>query len=84
MSTSGSGELFKLRLKRGIHFDFQIDNYTVISTSDAQGTITNDFFPNNDDKIMTITEVGNGFSDTRMKIPVCNIRYIQCINDNVA
>ena len=84
MSTSGSGEMFKFRLKRGTTFDFEIDNYTIVTTRDLNDVITNQFLPNNDDKVMTIREIGNGFSDVIFKIPVCNIRYIKCYNDEVA
>lgn len=84
MSTTGSGELFKLRLKRGIGFDMEINNYTVVTSRDLNDVLTSNFLANTDDKIMTITEGGNGFSDTRMVIPIRNIRYIQCYVDNVA
>lgn len=84
MSTTGSGELFKLRLKRGIAFDIEINNYTIVTSRDINDVITTDFLANTDDKVMTITEGGNGFSDKRMVIPIRNIRYIVCYEDNVA
>lgn len=77
MSTTGSGELFKFRLKNGTTFSFEIDNYTTISTSDG-GTVTTQFFPVESEKMLTLLEMGNGMSEVIFKIPVKNIRYIQC------
>lgn len=73
-----SGEMFKFRLTRGISFIFDIDNYTTISTRDINEVITNQFFPVMSDKLLTISEAGDGFQEIKIKVPVNKIRYILC------
>jgi hypothetical protein len=68
---SQSGELFKFRLKQGTYFVLDYDTY---SEAPSQ------YFPLSIDKVMTVTEIGNGFTDVVFKIPVHNIRYITVIN----
>lgn len=73
-----SGEMFKFRLKHGTSFVFDIEHYTVITTKDENGVATSDYFPIYGDKIMNIIEAGEGFMELLLKVPVNNIRYIQC------
>ena len=76
-----SGEMFKFRLTTGTAISFDIDNYTTISTSDGAGTVTSQFFPVDSDKLITISELGNGINKTLIKLPVNQIRYILCYNN---
>lgn len=77
MSTTGSGELFKFRLKHGVTFLLDVDHYITIGTSDASGIVTYQYF-SNDEKTLTVSEAGNGIQEIVFKILLKNIRYIQC------
>lgn len=82
MSTTGSAELFKFELVNGgSTLETEVKDYTVISTGDAAGNITHQFFEVESEKMMIINEIGNGIHERLFMIPMRNIRWIKCFSN---
>ena len=76
-----SGELIELTLTRGTSFNFEVENYIMITHEGLDNIITHHcVFQENCDRMIVITEDGADFKDIVLQVPMSGVKYIRSYN----